>query len=134
MRYLVLSTSLHPESRSRVLARAGADRITSLITGDDVVRWFDIADLELPHCDGHTCWNHEHAVQLTDAVREADGVLLTVPIYNYGASAAAKTVVELAGDAWRGKVVALACAAGGLFSAAILQRTRLRVFGAALKD
>lgn len=46
-------------------------------------------------------------------IREANGILLATPIYNYDASAAAKNLIELTGKAWENKVVGFACSAGG---------------------
>jgi FMN reductase len=39
--------------------------------------------------------------------------LLSVPIYNYDANAAAKNLIELTGKSWQDKVVGFLCAAGG---------------------
>ena len=75
--------------------------------------WLDVATHELPHCDGGSAWEHEHTGVLTEAVASADGVLLGLGVYNYACSSAAKTIIELAGRAWSGKVVGFCCAAGG---------------------
>jgi len=50
---------------------------------------------------------------MTAAVARADAIILAVPIYNYDVNAAAKNLIELTGEAWRDKVVAFLCAAGG---------------------
>ena len=39
--------------------------------------------------------------------------MLSVPIYNYDANAAAKNLIELTGKSWEDKVVGFLCAAGG---------------------
>ncbi len=110
MRYLVLSTSLSPTSRSRVLSRAAAAELRAI--GDEVVE-LDLAELDPPLCGGPGSWEHPATAALQSAIESADGVVLATGIYNYSASAAAKTAVELGGSAWTGKVVSLLCAAGG---------------------
>jgi len=46
-------------------------------------------------------------------VKEADGILMAAPIYNYDLNAVAKNFIELTGRAWQDKVVGFLCAAGG---------------------
>lgn len=110
MSFLVISSSLHPDSRSRVLARAAFQRLQ---TASAETNYVDLRELALPACDGDECYNHPAVVKLTGQIRGADGILLGVPIYNYDAGATAKNCIELTGDAWSGKVVGFACAAGG---------------------
>ncbi|GMU91184.1 MAG: hypothetical protein AMXMBFR4_02420 [Candidatus Hydrogenedentota bacterium] len=110
MAFLVISTSLNPSSRSRVLARAGMARIQMLGGEAD---WVDLQDYDLPLCDGGGACNHPDAVQLARKIADAEGVLLAHPVYNFNAASSAKNLIELTGDAWRDKVVAIVCAAGG---------------------
>ncbi len=107
---LVLACSLHPDSRSRILARrAGA----ALGDQGHEHRVIDLAELSLPVCDGHSAYADEGVRELTGAIAGASAILLACPIYNYAVSAATKNVIELTGGAWNGKVVGLLCAAGG---------------------
>jgi len=114
---LCLSTSLYPESRSRILMRAAFEHLSrsnpGAGAGPGAAQWLDLADLDLAICDAHSVWEHEHTKQLQAAVRGAQGILLGFGIYNYAPSAIAKTAVELAGKAWSEKVVGFICAAGG---------------------
>ena len=110
MRYLVISSSLAPSSRSRILARRA---YAILQAGGHPSQWLDATDLQLPLCDGDSAWGHESAQQLKKAVTDADAIIMAMGVYNYGPSAVAKTLVELGGGAWQQKVVGLACAAGG---------------------
>ena len=111
MRLLVLSASLNSESRSREMARRVYQRLTA--TGPDT-GWLDLADLQLPLCDGEAAYGHPDASRAADEVFQADGILLATPVYNYGVSASLKNLVELTGSrCWSGKVAALVCAAGG---------------------
>ena len=108
--FLVLSTSLHPDSRSRILARSTVDGLASI--GRDV-ELFDLAQTPLPPCDGATAYGHENVQSLDKVVRAAEAILIASPVYNYDVNAAAKNAVELTGKAWTGKVVGMMLAAGG---------------------
>lgn len=112
MSYLILSTSRNPASRSRILAQECMKALAAQ-AGDDQVTWLDAGTMDLPICDGAEAWNHPSAVAIKDALERASGVVLASGVYNYNASAAAKTVVELGASAWNDKVVAVCCAAGG---------------------
>ena len=107
---LVISSSLHPTSRSRILARACVDHLTAL---QRKVELFDLAKSALPLCDGSTAYGDPNAKRLGELVESADAILVASPIYNYDVNAAAKNAVELTGRAWTGKVVGLMLAAGG---------------------
>ena len=110
MSYLTISCSLHPQSRSRVLAQAAHQRLQALGVN---ARFVDLRELGLPQCDGAACYSEPAVTAVTEMIRAAHGVLLAVPIYNYDAGATAKNLIELTGDAWTGKVTGFACAAGG---------------------
>lgn len=107
---LVISASLHPTSRSRILARACVDHLTTL---QRKVELFDLAESALPLCDGATAYGDPNVKRLCELVESADAILMASPIYNYDVNAAAKNAVELTGRAWTGKVVGLMLAAGG---------------------
>ena len=108
--YLVLSASLHPDSRSRILAQAALQKLESC--GLDC-RLIDLAQLELPFCDGDACYGEPNVGELANAVSEATGILIASPIYNYDVSATIKNAIELTGRAWTEKVVGFLVAAGG---------------------
>lgn len=110
MPYLVISCSLNPESRSRVLARAAAARIAEL-SGDAI--FIDLRDYPLPMCDGATTVLDANAQALAHRIAAADGVLIACPVYNYSVSSSVKNLIELTGAAWQHKVVAIVCATGG---------------------
>ena len=108
--YLVLSTSLNPNSRSRILARAA----TSLLQDQaEECQFIDLAETTLPPCDGDQCYSDPNAVKVREAVEAATGILIAGPVYNYDFGAAAKNMIELTGKAWTNKVVGFMCAAGG---------------------
>lgn len=108
MKYLIISCSLHPRSLSRELAR----RLEEYLPKDETT-FLDLAEIELPFCDGSDAYSLESVKNVASQVSAARGIVVASPIYNYDLSAAAKNVVELTGRAWSGKVVGLLCAAGG---------------------
>ncbi len=107
---LVLSASLHPESRSRILANTAKSKLEHL--GQHVVM-FDLASKSLPLCDGMTCYGDPNAQELGSLIEQAEAVLLASPVYNYDVNAAAKNAIELTGKAWSNKLVGIMLAAGG---------------------
>ncbi len=108
--YLVISCSLRPTSRSRILARRAYECLT---TAGHEAELIDLVDHPLPLCDGNTSYDAEHVAKLDALIRNAQGVLIGTPVYNYDASAATKNLIELTGQAWTNKVVGFLCAAGG---------------------
>lgn len=108
--YLVISTSLNPDSRSRILADAAVVALSKL---SDKVTLLDIAELDLPMCDGDSCYEHPDVDRVSKAISAAAGILIAAPVYNYDLSSSTKNVIELTGRAWTDKVVGFLCAAGG---------------------
>ncbi|MCM2371735.1 NADPH-dependent FMN reductase [Aporhodopirellula aestuarii] len=108
--HLIISSSLHPTSRSRILAREVCARLES--QGREVTV-FDLSERVLPPCDGATAYGDSEVLTLSGLIREADSIFVASPVYNYDVNAAIKNAVELTGKAWTGKVVALMLAAGG---------------------
>ena len=110
MSYLIVACSLNPESRSLVLGRQ-AEKLLLAVDAD-----FDFMNLRenpLPFCDGDSVYAQPEVISAAERVQKADGILLSVPIYNYDANAAAKNLIELTGKSWEDKVVGFLCAAGG---------------------
>lgn len=107
---LVLSASLNPGSRSRILARACRERLESV---NREVHWFDLRETTLPLCDGATVYGDPNVVQLGELIETADAIFIAAPVYNFDVNAALKNAVELTGKKWTGKVVAMMLAAGG---------------------
>ena len=105
MKFAVLSTSLDPESRSAWLCDLAAAQLRA--QGHEVTH-LDLRATPLPPFDNdqgpHGCYAHPHAEVYHRAIREADGVFLGVPVYNWGLGSGVKALVELTGssDAARG--------------------------------
>jgi NAD(P)H-dependent FMN reductase len=111
MSYLVISTSLNPNSRSRILAQYA---LQDLENSDGVdAEWIDLSETPLPQCDGMTCYSDPNVVAVAEKINNAEGILLATPIYNYSYSSSAKNLIELTGSNWTNKVVGFLCAAGG---------------------
>jgi len=110
MRYLVLSCSLNPKSRSRILARMVHQHLSTRAGGAEFV---DLQDYDLPLSNGGACYGHAHVLELGPKVEEAKGIIVATAIYNYNVNAATKNLLELTGRAWEGKVIGFICAAGG---------------------
>ena len=115
MKSLVISTSLNPDSRSAVLAKR-AWELLNKINGTEV-DWVDLREVPLPMCDGAVDAHSDPNVEkLKQRIEAASGLLLSIPIYNFSISASAKNLLELTGQAWRGKTIGFLCAAGGRVS------------------
>ena len=110
MTYLVISSSLNPQSRSRILARIAFKALEKM---GKSIEWIDLAEYSIPLCDGNSAYENTNVKKLTDKIYHSKGILLATPIYNYDANAAAKNLIELTGKAWSNKVVGFLCAAGG---------------------
>jgi NAD(P)H-dependent FMN reductase len=103
---IVISCSLHPQSRSFVLAR---DMMANLQNLDVDARLYDLRNYQLPFCDDGPAYDHPHSLEITQAIASAQTVLLGLPVYNFDVNAAAKNLLELAGDAWNNKLVGFLC-------------------------
>ncbi len=108
--YLVLSTSLNPQSRSRALAQRAAG---ALAARGQACEWIDLRDHPLPTCDGGSCYGDPRVRQLAERIAVAQGILLASPIYNYDMGSAAKNLIEVTGKAWNEKIVGFLASAGG---------------------
>jgi NAD(P)H-dependent FMN reductase len=110
---LIVSSSLRPDSNSRVLA-AEAQRV--LEQDGHAVTLLDLRDHPLPLCDAGPSYGHPSVARIEGLLEEASAVLIATPIYNYDANAAVKNLIELTGNAWTDKAVGFLCAAGGMSS------------------
>jgi FMN reductase len=111
MKYAIVSCSLNSNSRSRILAKAALNLLHERNEETDFV---DLSEIELPFCDGDSCYGDPNVRELKERLLQADGFLIATPVYVYDVNAAAKNLVELMGrDVWTEKVVGFLCAAGG---------------------
>ncbi|HEV8184632.1 MAG TPA: NAD(P)H-dependent oxidoreductase [Chthoniobacterales bacterium] len=112
-KYLVVSTSGNPNSRSRKMGRAAYE---ALVQQKIDCEWLDLCELDLPLCDANECYGHPATQKVNAAVETADGIMVAAPVYNFDVSASAKNMIELTGSAWEDKIVGFLCAAGGMSS------------------
>ena len=73
----------------------------------------DSRNYELPLCDGDESSDTLQVQELKTKIRNAQGILIATPVYNYNINAALKNLIELTGSAWTDKVVGFICSAGG---------------------
>lgn len=79
----------------------------------------DLAAVDLPPFDNDSVFDSESVRALHALIREADGVVLAFPIYNWAPSSTVKSLLEATGAtgngrraAWFDKVITFVCAAG----------------------
>ena len=110
MTITIFSCSMHPMSRSYVLAKQAEENLRG--HGVDV-RFHDLRDYDLDFCGEPEARDNPAVKVLRESVQESAGILMAMPIYNFYVNAAAKNLIELTGRAWIYKLVGFMCAAGG---------------------
>jgi len=110
MSLLIVSCSLHHSSKSRKLVHVIRDHYAQ---EEHKCQFVDLAEIELPHCDGDQAFRHPHVKKMQKQVEQAEAIILAVPIYNFGVSSVAKNFIELVGESLQGKVCGFICSAGG---------------------
>lgn len=109
LKFTVLSTSLDPESRSAWLCTLAARQLAA---AGHAVTLLDLRTTPLPPFDnvqgqtvqgGDGCYEHPAFATYHQAIREADGVFMGVPVYNWGVGSGAKALVELTGSSDDGR-------------------------------
>ena len=79
----------------------------------DNVEFFDLQDNSLPMCDGDECYDLPEVLEFREKVKNADGIIMATPVYNFNVSSGAKNIVELGGSMLYDKIFGFMCAAGG---------------------
>lgn len=118
---IILQTSLKKEgSRSDLLGDILFEKAKK--AGFKVEK-ISLKEFPLPICDGDggAAYDQPQVKIIHDKIKAAKVILVAFPIHNYSVAASTKNLFELTthshkdilkGDAWRGKVVGLAAAAG----------------------
>ena len=88
------------------MAKALTDEISD-------VDFFDLQSNPLPMCDGDKCYDLPEVIDFREKVKNAKGIIMAIPIYNFNVSSGAKNVIELGGKMLYDKVFGFICAAGG---------------------
>jgi NAD(P)H-dependent FMN reductase len=112
---LIISVSGGKPSRSHTLA-SHAGKAVSAADPEGSVSWLDFAEDPLPHFEGPATWSHPKVTAAKERIAGADALIIAAPIYNYTLPSAAKSLIELTGEAWEDKIVGFLCAAGGSHS------------------
>jgi len=81
--------------------------------GKEDVEFFDLQKKPLPMCDGDECYDLPEVLDFREKVKEADGIVMAIPVYNFNVSSGAKNIVELGGRMLYDKTFGFMCAAGG---------------------
>ena len=108
MTYLIISTSLRLGSRSQIMAKHLEKSF-----GKEEVKFFDLQKTPLPMCDGDKCYDLPEVLDFREKIKEADGIIMAIPVYNFNVSSGAKNIVELGGRMLYDKTFGFMCAAGG---------------------
>jgi len=106
--YLIISTSLRLGSRSQIMAKHLEKSF-----GKEEVKFFDLQETPLPMCDGDKCYDLPEVLDFREKIKEADGIIMSIPVYNFNVSSGAKNIVELGGRMLYDKTFGFMCAAGG---------------------
>ena len=61
------------------------------------VELFDLQKNPLPMCDGDDCYDLPEVLDFREKVKNAEGIIMAIPVYNFNASSGAKNIVELGG-------------------------------------
>ena len=77
------------------------------------VEFFDLQENPLPMCDGDECYDLPEVLDFREKVKNADGIIMAIPVYNFNVSSGAKNAVELGGRMLYDKIFGFICAAGG---------------------
>ena len=77
------------------------------------VELFDLQENPLPMCDGDDCYDLPEVLDFREKVKNAEGIIMAIPVYNFNASSGAKNIVELGGRMLYDKIFGFLCAAGG---------------------
>ena len=88
------------------MAKAVADNVKDS-------EFFDLQKKPLPMCDGDKCYDLPEVINFREKVKNARGIIMAIPIYNFNVSSGAKNVIELGGKMLYDKVFGFICAAGG---------------------
>ena len=78
----------------------------------DNVEFFDLQENPLPMCDGDECYDLPEVLDFREKVKNADGIIMAIPVYNFNVSSGAKNIVELGGRMLYDKTFGFICAAG----------------------
>jgi FMN reductase len=118
MKVTVLSCSLDPRSKSRILA--DACKIWIQTKGWEIL-FLDMRDYPLPDFDNDTIFQNANYSTIKHAIQSADSIIIASSVYNWSLSSTLKKVIEATGShspgsgitsAWFDKIVTFVCVGG----------------------
>ena len=77
------------------------------------VELFDLHNNPLPMCDGDECYDLPEVLDFREKIKNAEGIIMATPVYNFNTSSGAKNIIELGGSMLYDKTFGFLCAAGG---------------------
>ena len=77
------------------------------------VEFFNLQENPLPMCDGDECYDLPEVLDFRKKIKNAEGIIMAIPVYNFNASSGAKNIVELGASMLYDKTFGFLCAAGG---------------------
>ena len=105
MSILVISSAHNPDSKVNIIA--------SEIAKFGTLEFLNIATLDLPLCDGYSCYQNPEVIKLQKQINSATGFILCSPVYCYDMNAIMKNFIELCGQQLTNKAIGIAVSAGG---------------------
>ena len=107
----IIATSLDPDSRSQILARAALEVAKQR---EISASFIDLREFDIPISGTVASWESADAEHIRRILKPASHIVFAVAIYNFDVNAAAKNIVELMGsDVFEDKTIGFICAAGG---------------------
>ena len=101
----VVSFLHNPNSKLNLLANEIANVSSTSV--------LNIAELDLPLCDGFTCYKDPKVIALQEQLKNISSFIFCSPIYCYDVNAITKNFIELCGQQLSSKVIGIAVTAGG---------------------
>lgn len=89
---LAFAGSLRKDSYNKALLRAAKE----LASKEMEIEFFDLEGIPFFNADVEAGGDPEYVTEFKEAIREADGILVSTPEYNYGVSSVIKAAIEWA--------------------------------------
>jgi FMN reductase len=124
VKVVAIAGSLRPDSYSQQALEIAAQRVRALGAEVEII---DLRSLNLPFCDGGDDYpDYPDVAHLSQAVKEADAVILATPEYHGSVSGVLKNALDLMGfEEFTGKVAGLISVLGGQSNSNALNDLRI---------
>ena len=61
---------------------------------NEELEFFDLQENPLPMCDGDECYDLPEVLEFREKVKNAEGIIMAIPVYNFNVSSGAKNIIE----------------------------------------